>query len=266
MYDKVLRYNIDRERKGIAYITSEQDKIVLEKMTKEINEHCGTNIHYLAEIDFYCIHNSGEIMAQYLNRFQSESVRGFLIPQIVADKIEDCDKIVLQSYLHFKDSDEYISGPNEPAPAHIYVRYDNAFRKLKPKRLKTDLLLLAHNPRDAFYLPFTMRMLASWKIPEMETVLISYYDSNNITEKSVDLPEMTENCFPPLSFIRRELRFTAIDGLKYYPSERTIGMIRKCIDEPDKDVSSAAKKALAYIEKHSTKSFKDAKKNENYVD
>jgi len=132
-------------------------------MFGEINCCFGTNFHYLAEIDRFNIHGSGEIMAKYISSFPSETVRGFLIPQIVADRLKDADKLILQLYLHFKNSDEYIAKPEEPSPAHIYVRYDNAFKSLKPKRLQNELLKPAHDPRNAFYLPFTMRMLASWK-------------------------------------------------------------------------------------------------------
>jgi len=250
-YDKVVLDLIEKERKGLDFYCPESDKIVLEKMFKKINEYCGTDFHYLAEIAAFNITGSGTIMVQYLDQFQSESVRGYLIPQITTDRVKDCARIVLSSYLHFKRSDEYISAPYKPAPAQIYTRYDNAFRDLKPKKLKDDLLSLACNPRDAFYLPFTMRMLASWQIPVLESVFSSYVDSSSITHESVGLPIQSENYYPPLSFIRRELKFTAIDILKYYPSESTIKLINSCINDPDKGIRSAAKKTLRFLEKHS---------------
>ena len=250
-YNKILLDNIDREKKGIDYVIQESDKKIFAEMIDKINEHCGTDFHYLAEIDAFNIPKSGAIMVQYLDRFQSETIRGYLIPQIVSDRVENCAAIVLLSYLHFKSSDEYISSPGQPAPADIYVRYDNAFRRLKPKRIKTELLALAYNPRDAFYLPFTMRMLASWKMPDLEAVFTSYMDSPSITAESVGLPEQSENYYPPLSFIRRELKFTAIDCLRYYPSEDTIELIRNCTNDPDKDIRMAAEKSLRFIEKHS---------------
>jgi hypothetical protein len=220
-------------------------------MIDTINEYCGTDIHFLAEIDAYNISGSGIIMVQYLDQFQSESIRSYLIPQIVSDRVKDCARIVLSSYLHFRNSSEYISAPNKPAPAHIYTRYDNAFRDLKPKKLKDDLLSLAYNPRDAFYLPFTMRMLASWKIPVLERVFSSYIDSSNITHEAIGLPMESENYYPPISFIRKELKFTAIDSLKYYPSESTIKLIYDCTNDQDKDICMAAKKTLHFLEKHS---------------
>lgn len=252
MYNnKVLLDSIDREKNGVDYFCQENDKIVLGKMIDKINKDCGTDFHFLAEIDAFNIPKSGAIMVQYLDQFRSESVRSYLIPQIVSDRVKDCAKIVLLSYLHFKYSDEYISAPDKPAPAQIYTRYDNAFRELKPKKLKEDLLSLAYNPRDAFYLPFTMRMLASWQLPDLERVFISYLDSASITHESVGFPVLTGNYYPPLSFIRRELKFTAIDSLKYYPSKNTFELIRNCTKDSDKDICSAAKKTLSFLEKHS---------------
>lgn len=249
-YNIVLLDSIERERKGVDFCCQENDKIVLEKMINKINEYCGTDFHFLAEIDAYNIPRSGIIMVQFLDQFQSESIRSYLIPQIVSDRVTDCAKIVLSSYLRFKNSNEYISAPFKPAPAQIYTRYDNAFKDLKPKKLKEDLLSLAWNPRDAFYLPFTMRMLASWQIPVLERIFSSYVDSSSITHEAVGLPLQSENYYPTLSFIRRELKFTAIDSLKYYPSEGTIKLIRGCMRDQDKDICLAAKKTLRFLEKH----------------
>lgn len=249
-YDKELLDSIERERIGSDYFCQLDDKKILTTMIDKINENCGTSIRYLAEIDAFNIPGSGTIMVQYLNQFQSESIRSYLIPQIVSDRVKDCAKIVLLSYLHFKDSDEYISAPGEPAPAHIYVRYDNAFRTLKPKKLKYELVSLAYNPRDAFYLPFTMRMLASWRIPDLDGVFASYMGDDKVTHESVGLPEQAENSFPSLSFMKRELKFTAIDCMKYYPSVRNLQLIICHLDDPDKDIGFAARRALRFIEKH----------------
>ena len=251
IYGKVIEDLIDDEKKGLGHWYTEYDKTVLKKMLGEINEQYHTNFHYLAEIGAFNIHGAGSIMVRYLDLFQSESVRCYLIPQIVADKVANCAVLVLDSYLRFKESDEYIAAPGKPAPAHIYVRYDNAFKKLKPKALKKELLSLAKKPRDAFYLPFTMRMLASWKMPEMKSILMDYLDSSNITNESLGLYEDVENRFPPLTFIRRELKFTAINGLRYYPSENTLNLLSSYENDSDRDIKLAAKKSLAYIEKHS---------------
>lgn len=239
---------IEGEKRNRNYVYSDNDKNTLKKMCDEINSSCGTNIHYLAEIDFYNISGSGSIMVRYLDQFQSESVRCFLIPQLVSDKVDNCADIVYNSYIHFKESDEYISGPGEPAPAHIYVRYDNAFRKLKPKKRKMELAALANNPRDVCYLPFTMNMLASWKIPGLEQLFIQYLDVSAFSNDKLGLPEQDENYYPPSSFIRRQLQFTAIECLRYYASVNTITALHAFDCHGDKDLLSTVKKTLKKIE------------------
>ncbi|MBQ7246600.1 MAG: hypothetical protein IJS22_00710 [Lachnospiraceae bacterium] len=235
------------ERNGTEYRCPQDDRVLLCEMMKEINTNLGTDFRYIAEIDACDISGSGRIMVGYFNRFQSESVRAYLIPQIVSDQVPRCEEIIFLGYLHFKQSDEYISEVGKPAPAHIYVRYDNAFRRLKPRRLKTELFNLISNPRDAFYLPLTTRMLASWKLSGLECVLISYM--NGAKYEDAGLPNDTEGYFPPLHFINRELCFTAIDALKYYVSEANLSVIKKYIDSPDKDIANAARKSFDYMKK-----------------
>ena len=152
-------------------------------------------------------------------------------------------------YTQFKSSDEYIARPGEPAPAHIYVRYDDAFRKLKPKRLAKDLMELAHSPRDAFYLPFTMRMLASWMMPEMKDLLLSYCAKDSFSAHDVGIHDDKQQYFPSVEFMKRELTFTAIYGLKYYPSEEVRDIIASLATSADKDIKSAAKRTLIALTK-----------------
>lgn len=240
---------IKDEKRGKDYCYPKEDKPILKKMLREINKFAGTNYHYLAEIDEFNIPGSGEIMAKYITMFSSEDVRAYLVPQMVFDKVKDCDKLVLQLYLHFKASDEYIAKPGCPSPAHIYVRYDNAIRKLKPKRLKKELLELAHNPRDAYYLPFTMRMLASWKIQEMKDLLLSYLSPDSITPQDVGIDNIEKPYYPSFESIKRDLIFTAIEGLKYYSSEETVNIIKVFADDPDQDIKMAAQKSLKFLMK-----------------
>lgn len=247
--NKILFDRIEKERSGMDYYHSEEDNLTLARMLEEINSYCGTDIHYLAEIATYDIRGAGAIMAKYLDLYQSETIRGYIIPQLVSDNIADCAEIVLRAYLHFKNSDEYVSKIAKPSPAHIYTRYDNALKKLQPKKLKNELLLLASNPRDAYYLPFTMRMMASWKMPQMENLLYLYMDGNNISAESVGLCMPSQNAFPALSTIRRELRFLAIEGLKHFPSEKSLELVSLCVGDPDADICFAAKKTKKHIER-----------------
>lgn len=248
-YSRILLNNIECEKRGTDYICPEADKELLHRLLGEINSYAGTDFRYLAELDAFNIPGSGNIIAKHITNFSSESVKGLLIPQMVSDKIKDCDKIILQMYLHFKSSNEYIARPGEPAPAHIYVRYDNAFRKLKPKRFAKDLINLAHHPRDAYYLPFTMRMLASWKIPEMKDLLISYSTPDCFTAQDVGIYDNEQHYFPPFESMKRELKFTAILGLKYYPSAEVMNIITSLATSTDEDIKLAAKRTLIALTK-----------------
>lgn len=243
-YSKVLLASIEREKKGLDYTCPKVDKELLHKLLDDVNRYAGTNYHYLAELDAFNIKGSGNIIAKYIAEFSSEDVKGYLIPQMVSDKIKDCDKLVFQLYMQFRASDEYIAKPGEPAPAHIYVRYDNAFKTLKPKRLAKDLTELVRSPRDAFHLPFTMRMLASWKIPEIKNLLLYYSDDDSFSAKDVSIYDSKQPYFPPLEFIKRELKFTAIDGLKYYPSAESTEIVTAFATSTDKAIKAAAKRTL----------------------
>lgn len=245
----LLQYAIKDEKKGKGYICPREDKKLLRKLFREINRYAGTHFRYLAELDAYCIHGTGSIVAEYITEFSSESIKSILISQMVSDKIKDCDKLVYQLYMHFKASDEYIAKPGEPAPAHIYVAYDDAFRRLKPKKLKKELVELAHNPRDAFYLPFTMGMLASWKLPEMKDILLLYASENPFSAQDVGIYDSEKPYFPPYEWMKEQLVFTAIGGLKYYPSAEVIDVITSFTTSTNKDIRSVAEKTLKVLTK-----------------
>lgn len=92
---KVLIAGIEREKKGLDYICSNSDKEILHKLLDEINDYAGTDYHYLAELDAFHIPGVGRIVAKYITKFSSESVKGYLIPQMVSDKIKNCDMLIL---------------------------------------------------------------------------------------------------------------------------------------------------------------------------
>ena len=108
---------------------------------------------------------------------------------------------------------------------------------------------LAYNPRDAFYLPFTMRMLASWKMAGMKELLISYSSNDWITAQDAGFYDDEALSYPPLDYMKRELVFTAIDGLKYYPSEEVRDIITSFATNADKSISAAAKRTLKVLTK-----------------
>lgn len=242
----LLSYLIDQEKKGREYVTSDADKELLKDLMMKISLSTREDIQYLAQLDNLSIHGIGKIVEEYIESFESEFVKSCLLDFLVTDKTKDCDKLIYQLYLQFKETDSYLSPTGKSAPLGIIVRYDNAFKRLKPKKLKYELCSLAHYPRDVFYLPLTIRMIASWRIPEIERLLISYLDSSNITPQSVGVSKE----YPALSFIRREIKFTAIHGLRYYPSYDNLELISHFLQSEDPDVVMATKKTLHFMSRH----------------
>lgn len=249
MYAAVLKDSIEAEKKGIDYSYNNEDKIILSQLLKEINTCMSCDYHYLAELSFFRIDGIGKIVEQYIDMFQSETIRSILMCQMVNNKVENCAKRVFDLYLHFKDSKEYISAPNMPSPAHIYTKYDNVFKSLKPKKIQQELLDLLSNPRDAYYLPLTVRMLASWKIPELKEKLLEYLDGSNLNVESVGLFDECGDFFPSFECICRELKFIALDGLQYYPTKEVLEKISQYMCSEDADIRETTKKVVKKIKK-----------------
>ena len=247
--DVLLQYLIDQEIKDGGCFASASDKAAFDAFLDDLNGQLGTDFHYLAEIDRCRIPGSGAIVAKHIHNIMSETARSYMMWQMAGDRIPGCGELLYEMYLHFKASGEYIAEKGAPSPAHIYVRYDNAFRTLRPRRLKAKLLQLAYCPRDAYYLPFSMRMLASWRLPECRDLLIGWLRREPATHEAVGLPQDDSGYAPTLQTIRRDLKFTALAGLKYYPSEEVLQLIREHTADADRDVTEAAAKAIRAIEK-----------------
>ena len=246
-YGVLLKDAIQDERKQRDYQYGKHDKALLKQMLKEVNKSLSVNLHYLAEIDHLNVNGAGEIYARYISDFESESVRAYLVPQIAMDRVPNAASLLYELYLHFQSSDDYIAYGGDPAPAHIYARYDNAFSRLKPKKLRRQMTDLVSDPRNAFYLPFTTRMVASWKDMSFMETLLRYLDSSNLNAKDFGIAEGHEgDCCPSLSFMQYELQFRAIDGLRYFPYEPALSLIADYLRSPDKNVQAAALKTMKY--------------------
>ena len=243
-YGSILDNAIEREVSGKDYQCTEEDRLILDKMFEEINANLNSDYHYIAEIDKVPMNGCGHIMSEYVTKYKSEGVRAYILPHIWGELGKSSAELLYQLYIHFKNSNEYILSPNERTPAYITARYDTAFWKLKPKKLKLELFNLICDPRDAYYLPFTSRMLASWKMPEVEALLKQYLHGSSVTVESLHYSDKLEDRFERVASIRRELKFTAIDGLKHYPSPENIELIKKYAADVDKDIKACANKTL----------------------
>ena len=251
IYGILLRDAIEDEKKGekgISYRYSAADKEILAMICREINELWRTDFHYLAELDHFTIPGSGPIIAKYIHDIETESMRAYLVHQLISDKIPDCDKLIWELYAHFVNSDCCPYDPESgKSNAFMYVIYDNAFRVLKPKRLKKELLTIAYRPVDAQAMSFTMRLLASWKIPEMRDILLKYADGSSLSAEDFGLCDDTEARRSTVIHRKRQLMFSAIYGLRYFPSPEVEDLIRAFAADTDKDIAIAANKTLKVL-------------------
>lgn len=245
----ILQASIEKEKNGIGYIYSEQDKNILKLMLNELNSTLNSDFQYLAELDLQSLVGAGKIFVKWIEKFSSHTIKSILLQQIIIDKVKDSDFLALRLYNDFKNSNEYIAQKGMTAPAHIYVRYDNAFSKLKSQRIQNELLNLIKNPRDAFYLPFTFKMLLSKKLPELEHILFSYLDEKNLNCDILGI-DNSDEYYPSIKFIQRELKFSCIYGLRFYPSQNTLKVLGDFLDTNDTDIKEATRKTIKYIETH----------------
>ena len=117
--------------------------------------------------------------------------------------------------------------------------------KLRPKRLKNELYELIINPKDAYYFPYTVRMLSSWNYPNMEEKLKEYirndytradfgFNENSIKIENIDW----------LKLMKKSLLKTGLENLRYYPSEENIDILKKYVDYKEQEIQKTAKKSL----------------------
>lgn len=252
----LLQYAIEREESRKGYVYNEHDARVAKKMLKEIRK-LGYPVHYVAELDMCRINGISSILERYIHLFQSECTRAYLLDNLIEDKPADCDKLVLSLYRHFRglpDTEPILANRTS---AFICFRYDHAFHKLKSRRIKHELLEIVKSPENADEFAFTFQMLASWKMPEMETLSKHYLlHGSSITAAEFGLTHPDENFLTVrLPLIQQELRFRGIGGLRYFPSEENIALLRPLLDDASKDIRLAAASSLEKMQKKLQKSL-----------
>lgn len=237
----------DREKAGLILSMRMNDELldppypvedhkILDLLLDEINSIHGTSFSTHVELASLRIPGAGEIVAKYISQFSSEFIKMELLHHMVTDKIKNCGQLLLQLYADYK-----LKAPSMPPYPCKEECYDNAFRRLRSKRIKNELAALINNPIDAFALPLTTRMVASWKIPSLKDRFIEYVEIQN-SPMAEGLKE-----FENYDFFCRELRFSALDGLKYYPSDEVVKLLKQYTENDDVDVRECANSSLAYV-------------------
>ncbi len=247
IYDIILRDMIWEERLGKNYRYTREDKKVLKKMLKEINPMCGRHFKYFAELDHYYIEGAGEIVKKYIDQFPSEGPKAILLEELWRDKLKGCDEKILDLYLNFRKSPEYIPTPEMESSAYIYVKYDNAFVKMHSKNIEDRLIDIIKSPRDANILTFTETMLTKRRPEEMKDILINRIN-DEISAHDLGMEEESAECYhPSYGFIISQLKYSALGSLKYCDDEDVIELLKEYINGEHKGYSRAAKKSYEYI-------------------
>ena len=83
----------------------------------------------------------------------------------------------------------------------------------------------------------------------VKEILISYLDENNLNCEAFGIDNSNEY-FPPLEFIQRELKFSCIYGLRFYYDESILNLLESFLNSTDDDIKDATRKTLKFIEKH----------------
>lgn len=213
-------------------VVSKQDAAVLHDMIQEINMACGSNFRGYSDISDSLIAGSGDIVAKWIFHLQSHMTRASLLFHLAGDRqngvkpIKNCANIIWQLYSDYRVSSEYFD-------RRIQMEYDAAFVALRSKALSENIVRIADNPLEFSWLPRTMKMVASWKPvgfpkllrkaleqPELMCEFLSTQDSEIMLRDAGDSIEHECNRW------KETASFTAVVGLKYFPSEQNLALLR----------------------------------------
>ena len=131
-----------------------------------------------------------------------------------------------QLYTAYRDSEEF-------AVWTIRMAYDDAFARLRAKKLADRLIESVRNPLEFNALPRTVKMLATLKKPELEEILLNALEEPEKMEKYLKTPSVQERFRFDQQQIEKECRrwsttsvLKAVVGIRYYPSERALDLLR----------------------------------------
>ncbi len=195
----------------------------------DINRQCGTNLRAPVDLQDLYVSGAGPIVAEAIRGFNLHENRAMLLHHLVGHKakgyppVPECAQLLWELYQDFRASAQFLQ-----SPAHL--DFDAAFSALKPKALAADLLTLARDPLEAREMPFTMQMLARWKLPEMRQILLACLDNPDILLNRLQAagiesqpPQTVEQfCFDARVWA---LCF-AVGNLKHYPAAELLARFR----------------------------------------
>lgn len=244
----LLDLAIEDEITGVSYFKNSYDKQLLKQLLFEINSQHGTNYRYLAQLDFIKMENINHIIIKYLDEFKSEHIKVILLKQLFLGNDFEKEDLTIKYYNKFKESKEYISEIGEPAPNKIITIYDNLFSNFSSKKDKIKLLDIIKNPRDAYYLPLTVKMLSLLKNDEIKEILLKFLNSSFVSRKIGTLYK-DENYDPSLPIIKHKLLLMSIEYLKYFSTDEVYNALKKYENDKNLEIQRLAIKTIKHIKK-----------------
>lgn len=209
------------------------DDVLIHDMVREINAAVKGRFRGYSDIVDQYIQDAGEIVLKYIFQLEEHMTRASLLHHLVGNKtyaikpVEHVPEVVWQLYEAFRDSEEYVVWG-------IQQYYDDAFVRLRSKALAERLIASIKNPLEFSALPRTVKMLATWKNPELEPVLLDVLEHSGKMEAYLKTQAVQERFAFDHQQIQRECRrwnttsvLKAVVGIQHYPSERAILLLRQ---------------------------------------
>ena len=79
-----------------------------------------------------------------------------------------------------------------------------------------------------------------------DQMLLRYLNSDDITDAELGIKDGAEYYFSG-RFIRKNLKLSAMVGIKYYPSDKNIELLKKYENDEDIFIRDRARKSIAYM-------------------
>ena len=262
---------------NVAPLMESDDQLIMNELICEINNTCHVKIRGFSDLCDSYIKGAGSIIAKHINCFHSHLIRSALVFHLVGSKkhecgrVNGCEQIIWNLYNEYRNSVPFVDNS-------IMMEFDSAFAQLKSKKLLDQLVSLAQDPYLFSFFPQTMKMLARWRDPSMEKVIMGYFANPGLvkTQIAMSLGRSADDA----SILQREYsrwdshgQYTVIICLRYYPSIQVLDKLTqfealtvedmekslsKCCTRNDriwiKDVYSdrlfTIRKSIAEIKKH----------------
>ena len=185
---------------------------------------------------------AGNVIAKYIDKFEDEYLKARMLYRYTVDKVPGRDRLVMDLYHKFRASKYYL-GSDKPDIAHcIYNCYDNAFERIKSQKLVPELIELAKSIAETRRLAITYgMMMKKWTPPEMEEIMATHLLNRTPSKLEMGFEDIPDND-SLYRFETTQSRFTQIEALSYFPSERNRDLILTYANHEHKELSKFAKK------------------------